>query len=213
MRADEADRVDDVRLEPLLDAAVRSGGIILTGAAVRRADGALSNSVLKVDPSSATVSVVYDKQHLWQQDEGALFTAGRRDGTVRIDDWQLGIAICYDMSFPEHARHAALSGAHAYLCHSAFAAGAEHRAGVYLAARSLENTIYSVFANPVGGPSNRPVAGDSAVFGPDGAVVARAQPAEDEQSIVVELQPEPISRMRGFLHMLAEEKASRRAAG
>jgi predicted amidohydrolase len=207
--ADEAGHVEDARLRPLVDAAERAGGTVLTGASVRRADGALTNSVLMIDPS-AGVSVVYDKEHLWQRDEAALFTPGRGSGgMVRVGDWLLGLAVCYDMSFPEHARRAALSGAHAYLALSSFAAGTEHRAAVYMAARALENTMYSVFTNQVGGPSNRLAVGDSAVFAPDATVVARARPFDTEQVIVAELDPGPIQQVRGSLHMLAEERARR----
>lgn len=204
--ADRAGRVADPRLAPLSEVAVRRGLTVLTGAAVRRADGTLADSVLSVDPAGE-VAAVYDKHHLWHAGEAGLFTAGRGGGAVEVDGWRLALGICYDMSFAEHAGTAALSGAHAYLCPSAFPAGREYRATVYLAARALENTVYSVFANPVGGPPNRPVTGASAVFAPDGTVAARARPGAREQVVVADLEPGLLTQVRSVLHMLAERRA------
>ncbi|MFF5444125.1 carbon-nitrogen hydrolase family protein [Streptomyces sp. NPDC012888] len=205
--ADAAGIVDDPRLDALRDAAVRDGIHVITGAAVRRPDGALTNSVLVADPAG-TLLVRYDKQHLWHADEARLFTPGRGGAAVEVGGWRLGLGVCYDMSFPEHARSAALAGAHAYLCPSAYAAGNEHRAAVYLAARALENTVYSVFVNPVGGPADRPCAGGSLVFAPDSTPLARAATPAREQVLTADLDPGAIARVRGFLHMLAEHRAA-----
>ncbi|MEV7523609.1 carbon-nitrogen hydrolase family protein [Streptomyces sp. NPDC091371] len=117
--ADAAGAVTDRRPAPLTEEAVRTGTLVLAGAAVRRADGALVNALLRIDPSGS-VSLGYAKQHLWHADEARMFTAGTgRDEFVDIDGWCLGSAICYDMSFAAHAGAAALAGAHAYVCASA----------------------------------------------------------------------------------------------
>ncbi|CAL9329196.1 carbon-nitrogen hydrolase family protein [Streptomyces sp. enrichment culture] len=209
--ADESGVITDGRLEPLAEAASRTGALILAGAAIRRPDGRLANSVVAARPSG-TVAAVYDKQHLWHADEARLFTAGRAGAALEADGWRLGLAVCYDMSFPEHARAAALSGAHAYLCLGAFASGNEHRAAVYLAARALENTVYSVFANPVGGPAARPARGGSVVYAPDGTLVAGAG-TDKEGTILADLDPARMAEVRSFLRMLDEQRARLDLAG
>lgn len=206
--ADEAGTVTDRRLAPLAEEAARTGTLVLAGAAVRRPDGLLVNALLLIDPSGS-VSLGYVKQHLWHAEEARIFTAGTGgDGLVEIDGWRLGTAICYDMSFAAHAGAAALSGAHVYVCASAFVMGAERRAAVYMPARALENTIYSVFANAIGGPADRPTCGASAVYAPDGCLVDGAG-TDGEQILISELDPNRITRTREFLHMLAERAARR----
>ncbi|MFF3215502.1 carbon-nitrogen hydrolase family protein [Streptomyces sp. NPDC002886] len=200
--ADAAGHITDARLRALATAASEGAAVVLVGAAVRRPDGTLTNSVLAADPTGR-ITVVYDKQNLWHADEARLFTPGSRGGCVEVDGWRLGIGVCYDMSFPEHARAAAAAGAHAYVCLSAFATGNEHRAAVYLAARALENTVYTVFVNPVGGPADRPANGGSAIYGPDGSTLDRAT-APRTATLMAELHPSAIAHVRGFLHMLAE---------
>ncbi|MFE3823988.1 carbon-nitrogen hydrolase family protein [Streptomyces sp. NPDC059092] len=211
VRADPGRTVTDPRLDPLAEAAAAHAVTVLTGAAVRGADGALTNSVVAFGPSGVP-TVAYDKQHLWHADERALFSAGTsgpsgpsgpRGADVVVDGWRLGLGVCYDMSFPEHGRAAALAGAHVYVCPSAFAAGNEHRADVYLAARALENTVYAVFSNPVGGPSHRPCGGGTAVHGPAGRTVARAATA-GEETVLADLDPDGLAEVRGLLHMLEE---------
>ncbi|RAJ71311.1 putative amidohydrolase [Streptomyces sp. Amel2xB2] len=202
VRADADGNVTDPRLDPLAAAAAEHAVTVLTGAAVRRADGALTDSVLAFGPSGRA-TVAYDKQHLWHDEEARLFTPGDRGTVLVAEGWRLGLGVCYDMSFPEHGRDAALAGAHAYVCPSAYAAGAEHRARVYLAARALENTVYAAFVNPVGGPTDRPCDGGSALFGPDGATVARTRDAH-ETTLHAVLDPGDIARTRTVLRMLAE---------
>lgn len=208
--ADDAGHVADSRLRPLAEAAVSTGALILIGAAVRRADGLLANSVLAVEPSGQVTSV-YDKQHLWHADEAKLFAVGHGPTTVEADGWRLGLAVCYDMSFPEHARAAALSGAHVYLCLSAFASGNEHRAAIYMAARALENTVYTVFVNPVGGPAARPANGGSRIYAPDGTHISE-DTSNAPQTLLADLNPRHVAEVRSFLRMLAEQRSSHSAA-
>ncbi|MFE3737310.1 carbon-nitrogen hydrolase family protein [Streptomyces sp. NPDC059096] len=205
VRADPGRTVSDPRLDPLAEAAAARAVTVLTGAAVRAADGSLTNSVVAFGPSGPP-AVVYDKQHLWHADERTLFAAGtpgQRGAALTVDGWRLGLGVCYDMSFPEHGRAAALAGAHVYVCPSAFAAGNEHRADVYLAARALENTVYAVFSNPVGGPAHRPCGGGTAVHGPGGRTVARAA-TTGEETVLADLDPAVLAEVRGLLHMLEE---------
>ncbi|MEU0841463.1 carbon-nitrogen hydrolase family protein [Streptomyces sp. NPDC005962] len=203
--ADALGRVADQRLDPLAEAAADHSVTVLAGAAVRRDDGTLTNSVLAVAPAGAPV-VAYDKQHLWHADERGLFTPGGRGAAVVVEGWRLALGICYDLSFPEHARAAALAGAHGYLCPGAFAAGNEHRAAVYLAARALENTMYALFVNPVGGPAHRPCAGGTTVHGPGGETAGRL-PAAREDILMADLDPRALTEVRGFLRMLEECRA------
>lgn len=199
--ADASGRVVDQRLDPLVEAAADRAVTVLIGAAVRHEDGRRTNSVLAVDPAG-TVTVAYNKQHLWHQ-ETDLFSPGVRGAILTIGDWRVGLGVCYDISFPEHGRAASLAGAHAYLCPGAFAAGCEHRAGIYLAARALENTIYAVFANPVGGPKHRPCSGGTAVYGPDGSTICQLK-TNREGVLIADLDPQELARVRGFLRMLEE---------
>ena len=190
-------RVADPRLDPLAEAAAEHAVTVLAGAAVRRGDGLSTNSVLCFRPSGP-VTVAYDKQHLWQAEERGLFSPGSGTTVLAVGEWHLGLGICYDASFPEHGRAAALAGAHAYLCSGAFAAGSEYRAAIYLAARALENTVYAVFANPVGGPPYRPCGGGTAVYGPRGGEVCRVDTAR-EALLLADLDPREIEEARALL--------------
>ena len=90
---------------------------------------------------AATSRSPYAKQHLWDAEQ-AIFTPGDHGATVELDDWPLGLGICYDGCFPEHARAATDAGALAYVCPSAYVVGSEHRRDLYYAARAIDNGIY-----------------------------------------------------------------------
>lgn len=149
------------------------------------------------------VCTTYQKRHL-DRDERKWFVPGSVDRAIEVDGWRLGLGICYDSSFPEQARALALDGADAYLVSGAFPVGeSDHRRTVYFPARALENTLYVAFANYVGAHDGLDYCGRSAVYGPDGRVLADAGP-DEEGLAIVDLNTEKLTKIRGKLEMLED---------
>ncbi|MGW3783800.1 carbon-nitrogen hydrolase family protein [Micromonospora chokoriensis] len=199
--ADPAGVVADPRLDPLRAAAREAGVTVVVGAAVRHPDGRRTIAALVVD-RAGEVRVGYDKQQLWG-DERELFSAGGRGATLLVDGWRLGLGICYDGCFPEHGRAAALDGAHGYLCPSGYLASSEHRRDLYYAARALDNTMFVVFANAVGGDDPWRFNGGAAIYDPEGRVLTRGAD-EGTAVLVATLDPAVLAATRTAHSMLAD---------
>jgi 5-aminopentanamidase len=205
VRASSDGLVPDPRLQPLVEAAVEGATVIVVGAAVAHDDGRCTCSSLVVG-RDGTVTAAYDKQNLWGPDEKELFSPGAQGATLTVDGWRLGLGICYDGCFPEHARAAAVDGAHAYLCPSGYLTGSAHRRDIYYAARALDNTMYVVFANSVGGEAPWRFNGGAGVYDPQGQPVARADD-EQEAVVVAALDPAELDRVRSAHSMLADHQS------
>lgn len=207
--ADADGRVTDVRLDPLRSAAADAGAAVVIGAAVRHPDLRRTISSLVVDPAG-TITAAYDKQQLWSG-ERDLFDAGRRGATIEVDTWRLGLGVCYDGCFPEHARAAAGDGAHGYLCPSGYLTGSAHRRDLYYAARALDNTMYVVFANAVGGADPWRFNGGAAVYDPEGRPLARGADT-GEDVLVATLDPDALAATRAAHTMLRDRPLDAGAA-
>ncbi len=95
-------------LSAWVEAAGRHGAVVVGGFA-ELADGTLYNSAAVVNGDG--VLAVYRKLHLWGI-ENDLFTAGTEPPpVVDTSAGRIGLAICYDLWFPEVARLLALEGA------------------------------------------------------------------------------------------------------
>src|SRR5207245_1548172 len=112
--------------------------------------GTLHISALVLD-SDGRVAARYDKQHVDASERAAGFSPGAGGCTLTLEGWRLGLGICWDSSYPEHARAAALDGCHAYLIGALFGGsrGAHKRATV-CPARAVDNAAYVVVANHSG---------------------------------------------------------------
>jgi 5-aminopentanamidase len=163
----------DPRLAPLAASAADSAVAVLVGASVGWPDRRRTLSVLSFSPDGR-VDVAYSKQHLWEAEQ-RIFDAGESGSTVVLDDWPMGMGVCYDGCFPEHARAASDAGALAYVCPSAYLVGSEHRRDVYYAARALDNGIYTVMAGLVGRCGAHEFSGGTAIYDPQGRAVARVE--------------------------------------
>ena len=130
------------------------------------AEGVATLSSIVVGPDGA-VDVPYDKQHL-DGDERGIFTPGDHGASIRVGGIELGLSICYDGCFPEHARAAAVDGAAGYLNSAAYFTGAEHRRDLYYPARAVENGMYVVFAGLTGRCGSGDFSGGSAIYDPRG---------------------------------------------
>jgi predicted amidohydrolase len=200
---------NDPRLRPLIAVSGRRGVVVVVGAAVSRSParrtagrtsaaahppGGQQIGVLVYD-GAGQVDVAYRKQHLTDEERG-FFRPGAHGASIVVDGWELGLGVCYDGCFPEHAAAAATDGATGYLCPSAYYAGSEHRRDLYYAARALDNGIYVVFSGLTGRCGSRTFSGGSAVYDPEGRPVART--AADPGVVVADLDPSEVTRVRAL---------------
>jgi 5-aminopentanamidase len=199
---DVVDPEGDPRLDPLRAACRDSGAVAVVGASVRSGPRR-TIGVLVVDWAGA-VRHAYDKQHLLSA-ERRVFEPGADRAILTVDGWPLGLAVCYDGCFPEHARAYADDGALAYLAPAAYVVGSEHRRDVYYAARALDNSCYVVFADLVGPCGAESFSGGSAIYDPEGQPVVRA--GTGREVVVATLDAARIERFRAKHGMSTDHRA------
>ena len=170
-----------------------AAGLVVAGAAVRRSTDRVTLSLLVLDDDGA-VTAPYDKQHLFDSERG-FFSPGDHGASIVVDGWELGLGVCYDGCFPEHASAAARDGALAYLCPSAYYVGSEHRRDLYYAARALDNGIYVVFSGLAGRCGPWEFNGGSAVYDPEGRLLDRVG-ADHPAVVVADLDPAEVVRVQ-----------------
>ncbi|MEA2663973.1 MAG: 5-aminopentanamidase [Candidatus Eremiobacteraeota bacterium] len=192
---------DDSRVEPIAAACRRRNITAVVGAATRDERG-LSNSCLVFGPDGDLVAR-YDKQYLYPG-ESDLYRSGDSGCILEIGGWRLGLAVCYDAGFPEHARQAARSGCHAYIVSALFSvAVGYHESRTWLPARALDNTVYVVMANHVGSTGGYDTCGSSAAWGPNGDLLSEAG-RQAQSIVVVELDPNIIADVRARATVLVD---------
>jgi predicted amidohydrolase len=184
---------EDPRLDPLREVARDRAVVVVAGAAVRRGADRATVSLLVVD-ETGSVTAPYDKQHLFDA-ERSFFTPGDHGASIVVDGWELGLGVCYDGCFPEHAAAAAADGARAYLCPAAYYVGSEHRRDLYYAARALDNGIYVVFAGLTGRCGEHDFNGGSAIYDPEGRPLDRVGD-ESPAIAVADLHADEVARVQ-----------------
>lgn len=184
-------------LDPLRAAVALTGTTLVVGTALQREDRKTLSSVV-VRPDGRT-DATYDKQFL-DGAERDHFAPGDHGASVTVDGVELGLSICYDGCFPEHARAAAADGALGYVNSAAYFPGGAHRRDLYYAARALENGFYVVLSALTGRCGSASFIGGSAVYDPEGRPLARL--GEEEALAIADLEPEAVveTRARHTMH-------------
>ncbi|MBZ4658743.1 Predicted amidohydrolase [Desulfacinum infernum DSM 9756] len=138
------------------------------------------NTAVVLNPNGELIAR-YRKIHLFDalsvRESDTMFPGDGLPPVVSIDGLSVGVAICYDLRFPEIFRHLAEGGADLALVLSAWYQGPmkEDHWLTLLRARAIENTFYVAGCNLIG-PS---FCGRSSVFDPFGTPVASAIETED----------------------------------
>ena len=215
LAAREADGAGPI--QDFLAATARRHGIWLVGGSIpllAQDPDKLRNSCLVFDPQGTRVAR-YDKIHLFgfnkgdeSYDEAA--TIERGDQVVAFDSplGRVGIAICYDLRFPELFRAMAQLGnqlpnpVDLLVLPAAFTETTGHAHWeMLLRARAVENQCY-VLAAAQGGrhPNGRMTHGNSMVIDPWGEVLARMD--KGEGVVLAELDPQRLVDTRSSLPAL-----------
>lgn len=172
---------DDPVLDAVRHAAARAGLWVHLGSlAVRRPDGRLANRGFVIDGAGA-VRARYDKLHLFDVDlptgeswrESASYAPGEMAMVVDTPVGRLGLAICYDLRFPDLFRSLTDAGATVLAVPAAFTrpTGAAHWS-LLLRARAVEAGAWVVAAAQTGQHADgRTTYGHSMVVDPWGEAV------------------------------------------
>lgn len=170
----------------LLAERARRHGIYVHGGTIlesRPGDPGLYNTAFVLDPQGDMIAR-YSKIHMFdvvldgvaQYQESATVTPGDEIVTVDIDGITVGLAICYDLRFPELFRILTLRGSQMIVLPAAFTlmTGKDHWEPL-IRARAIENEVYFVAIGQSGKhPPGDWCWGHSMIVDPWGIVVATA---------------------------------------
>lgn len=166
--------------------------------AIALPDGKVANRGFLIGPDGA-LRARYDKIHMFDVDldngeswrESATYEAGKQTVVAQVgDDVPLGMAVCYDLRFPQLFRAQAMAGASVLTVPAAFTrqTGEAHW-HILIRARAIENGAF-VIAAAQGGrhEDGRETFGHSLIVDPWGRVLAEAD--HDEPAVIVaEIDP------------------------
>ena len=165
--------------------AAETGVVVVGGVCELDADGAVRNTAVVVGPDGLLAR--YRKLHLWGR-ETELFTTGdEAPPVVDTPAGRLGIGVCYDLWFPEHARALALAGAEVLafpsnLSHSPAQQGLPHLDVVTALATAHVNRVHVVVADRCGTERGHRWLGAAMVVDAEGALLATV--ADDDRPAV-----------------------------
>lgn len=150
------------------------------------ASGRLYNSAVLIGPDG--VAALYRKIHLPMLGVDRFTTPSSQPFAVHSIDAEgasplrVGMAICYDTSFPESARCLMLAGADLIVLPTNWPTGALKTAQLLVASRALENHLYFVAVNRIGVERGTRFIGQSRIVNPWGETLAAAE--HDEECIL-----------------------------
>ncbi len=166
--------------------------------AIALPDGKVANRGFLIGPDGA-LRARYDKIHMFDVDldngeswrESATYEAGRQTVVANIGEGiPLGMAVCYDLRFPQLFRAQAMAGASVLTVPAAFTrqTGEAHW-HILIRARAIENGAFVVAAAQGGRHEDgRETYGHSLIVDPWGKIIAEAD--HDEPGIIIaEIDP------------------------
>lgn len=172
------------------------------------------NTSLVFSPTGKLIAT-HRKTHLFDIDipgkikfmESEVLSAGNKITIVDLPEYgTIGLAICYDIRFPESAMIAARKGCFLLVYPGAFntTTGPLHWA-LLGRARAVDNEVYTALCSPardVNGPYH--AYGHSLVANPKGEILTEA--AESEAIVYADLEPDAIEEMRKSIPIYSQRR-------
>ena len=167
-----AEERDGPSVRRLCRMAASSGVAIITGYPERQGS-VVYNSAVAISADGQIVGH-HRKVYLFGEREKALFRPGGGFYVFEIAGRKCGLAICYDIEFPEVTRDMKRQGAEIVFVPTANMKPYLDVPTTLARARALENGVAIVYANLCGSEGDQHYTGLSAIIAPDGKDVVRA---------------------------------------
>lgn len=179
-------------LSQVAQIAAQSGLALLMGTHLDTPEG-LRNSAVAYSAEGEELGR-YHKRALFGGWEKATFLPGDAPLRFACGGLSVGVAICYDVEFPELIRAEAQAGCDLVVVPTALMAPHDRIARLVVPVRAMENQIFLGYANRSGAEPELDFVGLSSIRGPRGEALAQA--GEGPELLLADLDRKAIARER-----------------
>jgi omega-amidase len=178
--------------------------IAIIGSFREHADPLPKNTAVAIG-KDGRVLATYSKIHLFSPGmENKGFLPGDELGIFTLGPLTCGMAICYDLRFPELFRIYARRGVHVVFVPAAWPLKRVKHWELFIKARAAENQMYVAGVNTTGKTPVDSYAGTSMTADPQGTIISRANDAE--QLVFTDLDPAAVETARRLFPMEQDRK-------
>jgi len=205
--SDLAGNLADQNSQPtgaILSDLARQCGVYLVGSMADERAGQVYNSATVYAPDGKQIAE-YSKAHLVpMMDEHLYLAPGGTVGLTEIAGVKTGLAICYDLRFPELFRTLALGGAELLIIPAEWPSQRLAHWRLLLQARAIENQCFVLACNRVGKDLNNSFPGHSMVIDPWGAILAEG--GDGEEILRAEFDPALVAEIRARIPVFRDRR-------
>ncbi len=179
-------------------------GISIGGSLLENSGQGIYNTFYWVSPREGILS--YRKIHLFRlMEEDRWLSPGDHLQIVSTELGKAGLAICYDLRFPELFRRYALDSATLFLLSAEWPLKRIQHWQTLLRARAIENLCFMFAVNCVGPAYKDVFGGASAVLSPWGETLAEGSQT-NEELITAQIDLNQLERARSFLPIYQDRR-------
>ena len=176
-----ARQIDQNTVSALRTVAKSNATAILVGYYEMHRSG-LYNAALLIGADGAILAN-YRKRALYGDWEQSAFLRGTGPVVAELRGITIAILICFDIEFPELARECARHGADLIAVPTSLMEPHGRIARHVISARAIENQVYIAYANRIGNEHELRYVGRSAIYDPEGTLLAEA--TDDSPELLV----------------------------
>lgn len=167
---------------------------IISGSIPFCTDEKIFNSAFVINPAGELIAC-YHKIHLFQfMGEERFFAPGMERCTFPLHGTTAGLAICYDLRFPELFRSLTMDGATMIFLPAEWPAARGEHWRTLVQARAIENQVYLCAVNCAGQHRSHAFYGHSLLVGPGGDIIAEG--GAGEEILYGEIDPGQVGAIR-----------------
>lgn len=200
-----ADRNGD-KTRKMLSRLAKQHRVNIVGGSVAEARGGKLYNTCHVFDRTGEEVLVYDKAHLYRAGvERGFYAAGDRPGLMTLDGISCGVAICYDMDFPEWIRCYALKGTDILFAPFDWPAKWLGHMELVIRSRAIENQWFVAASGLLRHDERNDLrSGGSAIVSPKGDLMAAAR--SEEGIITATFEKGLLDEARRWQHFLEDRR-------
>lgn len=200
--------MDGERTTQFLGEMAKKLNVMIHGGSVAVKRGSNYYNTTYIVDATGEVIHVYDKIHLFQlMNEHHYLSAGTVAETFEIDSICMATMTCYDLRFPELARHYALKDAKLLIVPAQWPTARLQHWKILLQARAIENQFYVVAVNRTGQDSANEFPGHSFIIDPWGEILYEG--STNEEFVVTEIDLARVEDVRSKVPVFEDRLPTR----